>query len=381
MIVLSSDDSTDDLDEPSYIPEDTAIPSTGGGLNILPSGSDLPWSDDGNHPASSDDGSEIGASFPVQNARPDQPPPAATRQWSFDRSNYSQTSALDDDGPCDVDAAPQPPATGSPNPPTKDDAIPSSEDFPPPGQSEMDANGDGDRGPLYAANGQNSSGNQRRTPASAKIYSDPAVKGMTPEQSWNYYENWVKGRMKIYNANKDFLDRHPFQTPYNSPAAVARDNPHVKLDPEAEKVWRQIFLDDGTTKPGQPTHNLGECASLPINLAGVPSQSKDWRMGPRVMDPNTNIAPGTAIATFDEKIGQYSLNTSAHDGHAAIFIKKDGDTLWVLEQWNQGHEGGGPPWGGLPHLRPIQVAPEPPSPNQRDYSNVANYFHIIQTKR
>ena len=41
---------------------------------------------------------------------------------------------------------------------------------------------------------------------------------------------------------------------------------------------------------------------------------------------NTNIRPGTAIATFD-KDGHYN-------GHAAIYLGQDADGIQAIDQWN-----------------------------------------------
>jgi len=283
----------------------------------------------------------------------------------------------------------QTPDSSYPSPSTSPDApsgdAPTAD--PPAGENGEDTPGiPGISDNLYAAasqNPQSQSDLQGRSNAAKppNIHVDPAVKGLTPELAQKHYEDLIDSRMQIYQDNKVFLDKNPFQTWGKSPTAVTLDNPSKKLDPKAETLWRRVFFDDGTTKEGQPTRNLGECASIATNLTGLPAKSADWQMGPSVMNPNTNIAPGTAIATFDEKTGQYSLNTAAHDGHTAIFISKTKDTMWVLEQWNQGHESGGPPWGGMPHIRSIPMASKPEPGQRRDWSNVANYFHVIETKK
>ncbi len=48
--------------------------------------------------------------------------------------------------------------------------------------------------------------------------------------------------------------------------------------------------------------------------------------------------------------------------------------IMVLEQFNPGHR------ARHPQIRVLFQVPEPSDPTHRDYSNVANYFHVIETE-
>jgi hypothetical protein len=63
--------------------------------------------------------------------------------------------------------------------------------------------------------------------------------------------------------------------------------------------------------------------------ANVPHTSK-WRRGVRVRD-NPDLAPGTAIATFDAN-GRYA-NATDGSSHAAILLDVRDDGLLVADQW------------------------------------------------
>jgi hypothetical protein len=62
---------------------------------------------------------------------------------------------------------------------------------------------------------------------------------------------------------------------------------------------------------------------------GAP-RSAEWRPGVPVQG-NTNIRPGTAIATFDDN-GHYT-------GHAAIYLGQDANGIQVIDQWNRRQNG------------------------------------------
>jgi hypothetical protein len=204
------------------------------------------------------------------------------------------------------------------------------------------------------------------TPRPARTYADPHARGLTPKEAEDYYQKFAADRRAIYEANKVFLDSHLFTTKRGGPEAVDLRT-HKPLEPEAERLWSQIFLDDGAGKNGK-TSQLGECASLPINLAGIPSDTDQWRPGKCVLDMDS-IAPGTAIATFDEK-GRY---TGKHDGHCAIVISKTKDSIKILDQYNPGYSGRSPQVRDLPRWRPGD-------PMEGRRSNSANWFYVIQTK-
>ncbi|WP_428488541.1 BPSL0067 family protein, partial [Rhodopila sp.] len=81
---------------------------------------------------------------------------------------------------------------------------------------------------------------------------------------------------------------------------------------------------------GQPSVGTGECVPLVRAATGAP-QATNWQRGLQVQG-NTNIRPGTAIATFDSN-GHY-------DGHAAIYLGQDEDGIRVVDQWNIRDPGG-----------------------------------------
>jgi hypothetical protein len=71
----------------------------------------------------------------------------------------------------------------------------------------------------------------------------------------------------------------------------------------------------------------GYCVDFVKAAAGVP-RTAAWREGAEVRD-NPQIAPGTAIATF-ESHGSY---TSEAGNHAAIYLSQDDRGIWVYDQW------------------------------------------------
>jgi hypothetical protein len=71
-----------------------------------------------------------------------------------------------------------------------------------------------------------------------------------------------------------------------------------------------------------------ECVSLVKAAAGAP-QTALWRKGAPVRG-NLTLARGTAIATFND-VGRYASNPRGN--HAAIYIRQDGTSIWVYDQW------------------------------------------------
>ncbi len=233
-------------------------------------------------------------------------------------------------------------------------------------------------GPGGAAgpNGQPSESSANR---SDSFYADRDAKWRTPEGAYIYYEAWVGKRAAIYRKNAAILENNLFSTARGRPTTIAINpdgTPKKKrqIDPIALDLWKQIYLDDGTSKPNESEKNLGECVSLVSNLTRVTPDIKNWRPGPKVIDSD-DIPPGTAIATFNDK-GVYNPDDNPH---AAIFIRK-GTTdegkkyIDILEQFNPGHR------ARHPQVRRLFLEPEPEPSQKRDYSNVANYFHVIETK-
>ncbi len=75
---------------------------------------------------------------------------------------------------------------------------------------------------------------------------------------------------------------------------------------------------------GLPSVGAGECVDLVREAAHAP-RTTDWVRGVQVQG-DTNIRPGTAIATFDSN-GRYT-------GHAAIYLGQDERGIRVIDQWN-----------------------------------------------
>jgi hypothetical protein len=71
----------------------------------------------------------------------------------------------------------------------------------------------------------------------------------------------------------------------------------------------------------------GHCVDFVKAAAGVP-RTAAWQEGAAVRG-NPDIAPGTAIATF-ESDGSY---TSESGNHAAIYLYQDERGIWVYDQW------------------------------------------------
>ena len=71
----------------------------------------------------------------------------------------------------------------------------------------------------------------------------------------------------------------------------------------------------------------GECVALVEAWAGAP-RAGSWTPGLKVLDNSTQIARGTAIATFVE--GHYPTT----DRHAAIFLHGTADGFRVIDQWH-----------------------------------------------
>jgi hypothetical protein len=97
------------------------------------------------------------------------------------------------------------------------------------------------------------------------------------------------------------------------PPAVARaDGPYVAAGPEAFEGH---------------VVGAGHCVDFVKASAGVP-RTAAWQEGAEVRN-NPQIAPGTAIATF-ESDGSY---TSVSGNHAAIYLYQDDRGIWVYDQW------------------------------------------------
>jgi hypothetical protein len=95
-------------------------------------------------------------------------------------------------------------------------------------------------------------------------------------------------------------------------------------NPAAATVAGRYVADNPRQWIGRNSVGRGECVPLVQQATGAP-RSTEWRPGVQVQG-NTNIRPGTAIATFDSN-GRY-------DGHAAIYLGQDKHGIQVVDQWN-----------------------------------------------
>jgi hypothetical protein len=107
-----------------------------------------------------------------------------------------------------------------------------------------------------------------------------------------------------------------------------------------------------------------QCVALVKFVCGAP-QTADWKRGApvRALIPAPQV--GTAIATFNKE-GEYDNKTDG-SSHAAIFLSRDGEGIWVLDQWV-----GQPTHKRLIgfHIDMVNVHP----------ANNANCFYVIEEK-
>lgn len=81
----------------------------------------------------------------------------------------------------------------------------------------------------------------------------------------------------------------------------------------------------------QPKVGDRQCVALIQHYLGGP-QASHWQAGDRALDTLT-ITPGTAIATFVS--GHYP--NFPHGNHAAFFLRRDGDCIWMMDQCVNDH--------------------------------------------
>ena len=95
-----------------------------------------------------------------------------------------------------------------------------------------------------------------------------------------------------------------------------------------------------------------ECVEFIQQATDAPETSA-WKKGLKVSEAGpTDIARGTAIATFDDA-GKYPTDTLGK--HAAIYLSHDKIAIRVLDQWNaQGEVKPRPIWFGRPDGTPRQ---------------------------
>ena len=84
----------------------------------------------------------------------------------------------------------------------------------------------------------------------------------------------------------------------------------------------------------------GQCVAL-VKRAAHAAPTSFWRRGALVKG-NTQLQPGTAIATFDPvgRYGNYTNGTS----HAAIYLGQDAQGIRVLDQWVDTKSKNHKPW-------------------------------------
>lgn len=110
-----------------------------------------------------------------------------------------------------------------------------------------------------------------------------------------------------------------------------------------------------------------QCVDLVKHYAGAPA-TWSWREGERVLDA-LYIPVGTAIATFVK--GKYQ--SRAHGNHAAMFPRREGNCIWVMDQWANDRD-------NKPTIssRPICRQGTYRNGTYRDPSNNADAFSIIE---
>ena len=81
---------------------------------------------------------------------------------------------------------------------------------------------------------------------------------------------------------------------------------------------------------GRVSVGTGECVPLVQMATGAPL-TVFWHRGALVQG-NTGLKPGTAIATFDTN-GRYGNHTNG-TSHAAIYLGQDANGIEVIDQWN-----------------------------------------------
>lgn len=122
---------------------------------------------------------------------------------------------------------------------------------------------------------------------------------------------------------------------------------------------------------GQPHVDGGDCVALIKALTpGLQGWSTaSWRQGKRVVD-TTGLAPGTAIATFEN--GRYPNRPTGN--HAAFFLGYAGRAIWVMDQWK-----------GDPMKPKVSACVLSPGLRNRDGtfrrpSDAADNFYVIEMK-
>jgi hypothetical protein len=103
----------------------------------------------------------------------------------------------------------------------------------------------------------------------------------------------------------------------------------------------------------------GHCVAFVREVTGLPPTAQ-WRRGDPVRG-SQNLAPGTAIATFDSS-GRYGNHTDGRS-HAAILLAEHEDGLLVADQW----------LGQAVHQRVIRFRD-----GKGDAANDGDQYHVIE---
>jgi hypothetical protein len=113
--------------------------------------------------------------------------------------------------------------------------------------------------------------------------------------------------------------------------AVGLDNwPRFVADASA-RTGAAVYVADNPRQWISPKQvGSGECVALVQRATGAPRTDK-WQAGALVQG-NTNLPPGTAIAVFDAD-GKYGNHTN-ETSHAAIYLRQDAKGIYVIDQWN-----------------------------------------------
>ena len=94
-----------------------------------------------------------------------------------------------------------------------------------------------------------------------------------------------------------------------------------------------------------------------------------WKAGAKVLG-NHLLAPGTAIATFVSE----RYPNRPHGNHAALFIRQDGNAIWVMDQWSNNNT------KPLISQRMISLKRQNRDGTWFDSSNHAGAFSVIERR-
>jgi len=163
---------------------------------------------------------------------------------------------------------------------------------------------------------------------------------------------------------RDAAARAADYQPAQSPAVLAQATlPNTATDARPNAAAGSYVADNPGQWIGHPPVGTGECVPLVQKATGAP-RSSEWRPGALVQG-NTAIKPGTAIATFDSK-GHYQ-------GHAAIYLGEDEYGIQVIDQWNNRDAAGYIMSLQKPHSRTIYYG-RPKS----NFINQGEKYHVVE---